>query len=443
MDTAFTGPGRTGPVPNRYCVDLNDTLFEPGDTILYFLHAKNTEGDESYWSETAGHTRSIEEVAASPMEFQILPGGGYLNGGDILYVHDAGDPAIREYFDTAFRALGIEEFVDRYDVRSPAECASNSPGGSGVKNVYDQLIPAYRRIIWSTGSLSAGLLGDGSGAPEKADDFGLLYDFLHNHNTNAGVYISGNNVAVEWSTLSSATANSFRNYISYNLVDGNHFWVGLDNTPLVAGEPGTLFDHPGGPDLMYAAYAHDDTVGFDLIDATGVSATVMSYLDDGLPAGGAVVASAQSNYLGNTAGVILSGFSFDRIRDDAPAGVMDRDHHLADILSWLGDPVSEPVGAGGRVVLVDRLAQNRPNPFNPTTMIEFSLRAPAHATLKVYNVRGQLVRVLLDEPRAAGVHKDVAWNGRNGAGQSVASGIYFYRLMAGDFTDTRKMVLLK
>jgi hypothetical protein len=443
MDTAFTGPGRTGPVPDRYCVDLNETLFEPGDTILYFFHAKNTEGDESYWNESVGHTRSIEEAAASPMEFQIMPGGGYLNGGDILYVDDSGDPEVRQFFETAFRVLGIEEFVDRYDVRGPAECASNSPGGSGVKNVHDQLIPVYRRIIWSTGDLRTGLLGDGTGAPEKADDCGLLFDFLYDHTAGGGVYITGNNVAEEWSTLSSTSAGNLRNLMPYNFTDGEHWSSGLKLSPLIVAEPGTMFDHPAGPDDFIAFHTYEDTVGCDVIEAIASAATVMRYQDDGIPAGGAVVSNSSENNYSNTAAVILSGFSFHRIRDDSPDGVMDRDHHMADILSWLGDPVSYPVGAGGRVAYVDRLGQNRPNPFNPTTTIEFSLRAPAHVTLSVYNVRGQLVRVLLDEKRQAGLHKDVVWDGRNGAEETVASGIYFYRLVAGDYRNTKKMVLLK
>jgi flagellar hook assembly protein FlgD len=63
--------------------------------------------------------------------------------------------------------------------------------------------------------------------------------------------------------------------------------------------------------------------------------------------------------------------------------------------------------------------------------------------LKVYNVAGQLVRTLLNDQRAPGSVHSVAWDGRNDAGQSVSSGVYFYKLVTNDLTQTKKMVLLK
>jgi flagellar hook assembly protein FlgD len=63
--------------------------------------------------------------------------------------------------------------------------------------------------------------------------------------------------------------------------------------------------------------------------------------------------------------------------------------------------------------------------------------------LKVYDVGGRAVRTLLEDERAPGVVHRVAWDGRNDAGESVSSGVYFYRLVTNDFTQTKKMVLLK
>ena len=88
------------------------------------------------------------------------------------------------------------------------------------------------------------------------------------------------------------------------------------------------------------------------------------------------------------------------------------------------------------------LAQNYPNPFNPTTRIEFGLDRAEWVTLAVYNVRGGRIATLVDGPRAAGRYP-VEWNGTDEAGGPVASGIYFYRMTAGDQVRTRKMMLLK
>jgi len=88
------------------------------------------------------------------------------------------------------------------------------------------------------------------------------------------------------------------------------------------------------------------------------------------------------------------------------------------------------------------LAQNYPNPFNPTTRIAFGLAAPGNVSLRIYDAAGRLVRVLVEGARPAGTYAEM-WDGRDSGGRAAASGIYFYRLTAGAFTETRKMALLR
>ena len=90
----------------------------------------------------------------------------------------------------------------------------------------------------------------------------------------------------------------------------------------------------------------------------------------------------------------------------------------------------------------NELAQNYPNPFNPTTTISFSLAQAADARLSIYDVRGALVRSLYDGRKERGIHR-IVWDGTSNGGKHVASGLYFYRLSAGSFDATRKMLLLK
>lgn len=89
-----------------------------------------------------------------------------------------------------------------------------------------------------------------------------------------------------------------------------------------------------------------------------------------------------------------------------------------------------------------RLAQNFPNPFNPTTRIAFGLSAPANVSLRIYDAGGRLVRELVNEKRPAGRFEEI-WDGKGARGEASASGIYFYRLTAGSFAETRKMILLR
>ncbi|MEE9271013.1 MAG: FlgD immunoglobulin-like domain containing protein, partial [Candidatus Krumholzibacteria bacterium] len=88
------------------------------------------------------------------------------------------------------------------------------------------------------------------------------------------------------------------------------------------------------------------------------------------------------------------------------------------------------------------LAQNHPNPFNPTTNIEFTLPVSGPVTLAIYDGEGRRVATLVDGGRPEGVN-NVSWDGRNSRGERVSSGVYFYRLESRYATLTRKMILLK
>jgi hypothetical protein len=87
-------------------------------------------------------------------------------------------------------------------------------------------------------------------------------------------------------------------------------------------------------------------------------------------------------------------------------------------------------------------ARNYPNPFNPETTISFSIPASGQTSVKIYNLKGQLVRTLVNETMNAGYQK-VVWNGTDDNQKSVASGIYFYRVNNAGKTITRKMLLAK
>ena len=93
------------------------------------------------------------------------------------------------------------------------------------------------------------------------------------------------------------------------------------------------------------------------------------------------------------------------------------------------------------------LHANYPNPFNPETWIPYQLAASAEVTLTIYDMNGGMVRRLEVGHQAAGIYQSrtraLYWDGRNDRGESVASGLYFYTLRAGEFTGTRKMLIRK
>jgi hypothetical protein len=124
----------------------------------------------------------------------------------------------------------------------------------------------------------------------------------------------------------------------------------------------------------------------------------------------------------------------------SPSGPGDWDQIIADhpVVYVPPTPVDPAVAP-----LAHALHQNVPNPFNPTTMIEYQVAGgPIHVRIDVYDVAGRHIKTLVDAHQTAGIQRAV-WDGRNSAGQRVSTGVYFYRMRAGRFEQTRKMLLLQ
>jgi hypothetical protein len=435
-------------VPDRYCVDLNDALFVPGDTILYFFaaDADGTSGNrnESYWHRTLGGqgpghaTGNVDKAAASPCEFTILPAGGYNRGGDVLYVDDADDREgpPQQMFDSAFDLLGIRELVDRYDVLGPSSAAGNSLASR--VNAIAQITDPYQKIIWDSAHLSA-TVGDGTGMPEKSDDYCLLYEFLNTDAEDPGLYLAGEDIAEEWVESGGCAGTLRSTYMSFDLLGGDHIAHGEATSPMLVAT-GSAFIHTGVPDELVAYGGCAIINDFDVLAPTGPATTEVPYPFSG---DGAVISQQTPTPAAQTATVILSGFSCNNIRDAFIGFPPARVEHFRDILAKLGNMVPEATGVKPEPKYTNALFNNYPNPFNPATTIRYGIKERAHVSLKIYNAAGQLVRTLIDEVQAPDEVKPVEWDGSNNAGQTVSSGVYFYKLVTKNFSLTKKMVFLK
>ena len=89
-----------------------------------------------------------------------------------------------------------------------------------------------------------------------------------------------------------------------------------------------------------------------------------------------------------------------------------------------------------------RLHQNYPNPFNPATTISFYLTKPTNVRLEIFNILGVRIKTYPEEDRNTGENK-IVWDGKDDNGNSLPSGVYYYRLTIDKFTQTRKMILLR
>ncbi|MBN1999219.1 T9SS type A sorting domain-containing protein, partial [candidate division KSB1 bacterium] len=118
-------------------------------------------------------------------------------------------------------------------------------------------------------------------------------------------------------------------------------------------------------------------------------------------------------------------------------------YKLQDISTDGKSTLHAPVGVEYNAIpLSYALHQNHPNPFNPSTRIRYELPESGYVSIRVYDTGGRLVRTLVAEQKTAGVYF-VTWDRSNESGMPVPSGIYFYRMTAGEFSQTRKMTVIK
>ncbi len=410
----------TGSAPHEYIVDLNDQLYTPGDKVEYYISARNKDGVYSYWSAATGQA---SEVTAQqyPMEMTCLPTlpavvANQPTAVEFLYVDGFSGLGAQPLIETAMSNLGLT--WDRFDRNEPLQARAN---GLGDLATYEQ-IAQYDCIIWNTGDIYNNVFTDA--------DFELMFKYLE-QKPNARLFLTGDNAAKALATSTSpAAANLRASYFNFTLLADDHHNILPAVSPPMTGVAGSPFD--GLTTLAFVGAKGQSH--FDVLAPDGSAFMGMVYGGD--PQMGALLFQEH-----NTARTALAGFSLHAVRDDGITTLPDRVAVLSDLLTYFGKQTS-PVGVGSSAKR-DFLAQNVPNPCNPSTRIAYSMSRAGSVTLRVYDVAGRLVRTLVDDDHSPAGRAEVAWDGRDDRGASVASGVYFYRLEAGSFVSTRKMVLLK
>jgi hypothetical protein len=439
-------------------VPANIGIFRPGDVINYFFAAKNASGVWSYFSKSnKGQGRwfksTLSNCRESPLECSVLPDAGRKPGlpGDKLLVNDShgsDDGATATAWEWIFKYLELD--VDRFDVLAASSAAGNSLA-SRVKNVHTQLIgdpiEIYKVILWDSGSLSSGLMGDG-GSPnggsgiEKSDDFSLCYTFLNSHPDHPGWAYFGDDVVQDWDRLTGYGALSVRDVFMNFVLNTSDQRTQTGVVSPIVYPTAPLASAPWfRPSQAFYAYGGCEVINdFDSPGATGASKVAYRYnnASSGPPA---ALTQWTVNAAGDTGFVAVVGWGWKIVRwiVEGYGGI----RAAQELLEWLGNPTPYITGIEA-LAFENRLGNNYPNPFNPTTTIKYSIAERGHVQLKIYNAAGQLIRTLVNEEQAPQeVPFAKVWNGLNDQNQPVASGVYFYQLTAKNFSQTKKMVVLK
>jgi hypothetical protein len=177
---------------------------------------------------------------------------------------------------------------------------------------------------------------------------------------------------------------------------------------------------------------HVYSAGMSANSGMGYDFTVVSLTDSGVERWvyqydgiDSMASEARSLIMGSDGNLYVAGFTW--------GSGTDEDFTVIS----LGPGVGVEEGLNRPTISGFRLLQNKPNPFHNSTLISYSLPAISGATLSIYDITGRLVETLVDETQQPGIHQ-VRWNRKENP-----SGVYFYRLSAGEFVSTKKMVVVE
>jgi hypothetical protein len=303
--------------------------------------------------------------------------------------------------------------------------------------------------VWDAGDLESGTITEGTIYSDKSNDAQMLVDWMNLAGHDCGLWVCGDDIAYDLDGATSAIATELmETWCGTTLVNTSYFELtggrtaGGVSTPLVKGLSSGIYYHGGVADEFYAYGGCFVINQFDVLERTNNGNYALAYPNYlGSPYYGGIQ-SINTNSGGYTVRTMWWGFSFMYVRDkNGSVAPLVRNHLAKDTFEWMMNTVNVDITGTGTPAATT-LAQNYPNPFNPTTRVDFAIRTKGLVTLKIYNVAGQLVRTLVNETKDPGSYS-VTWTGDNDSGKSVASGVYFYKMETKDYSQTRKMVMLR
>lgn len=445
---------RWGDVVNvdRFSFDLPDSGFLfPGDVIHYYLEAQDNQGGDIGTtllpSDTTGFGDFGSRQYDSSYIMRALPSFNNLAQGDhpaILFWNDFGGRGGEDEWGFALENLGYQVGRD-YDLYY-----TNAPS-SGVGNGLGSLATAtqlngYETILYTSGDLYVMTICNGDEDNDPSDDVGVLESWLQQGNKN--MFLTGDNLAFDLWQSGTATLTFLNSRIGVNFIVPDLIpMIDSQVAPVVRAVPGnSVFQNA---DIQeWIAYGGCPGINeLDAVEVMGATERLAEFTDPHCNSGQYPFAAATLNhdatynnevvYLPYDLMFVYTGGCGDK-RDSAPLAA--RTLLLQEVLFYFGHIGSSPTTD---VPVPDHFAvQCYPNPFNPRLKVAYHMPRRGELTVKIYSLRGELVRTLIDEPVAAG-DGFVPWDGTDGSGREVASGVYFTETRALGETHVQKISLVR
>jgi len=441
------------PISDRFAFDLPDTgFFYPGDVLRYYFEAGDATASDARWATLPADTTGFASFASGvrydqTFEVRALPTVHHAAGGQpsLLVWDDAGGGVRHDAL--WYYALGNNGFIrgedyDLYVTRGPGSGIGNGLGARATP----ALMAGYDALVYTAGSLSLRLLGNGDFETDPSDDLGLLTGWLDSGGKSA--FFMGDNLYSSTAMMGAAGETFVAEYLGAQVVSPSiRPFIGMQTSPLVRAIPGPWA--PYYADEWIVAGGCPVLNDFDAVEATAGSVRLTEFTDPNGNDGVFPWAAMLRRYDGATARNVFS-MPFDLLSAQNAPGweppswaplLPVRAVLLDEILTNMGEQGSGPPIAVDETPAPLRIAQY-PNPFNPRTTIALDLPRAAHVALHVFDLRGALVRTLVDERLAAGRH-EVLWDGADGAGRPAASGVYFAEVRTLGERRLQKMTLVR
>jgi archaellum component FlaG (FlaF/FlaG flagellin family) len=324
-------------------------------------------------------------------------------GLNVLVVDDDGGPNYEQYIENELVSLNAEYGIITSDF-IPANADS---------------LNTFNIIVWNTGITEPGI---------SADEMDVIKTFLDD---GGNLYLNGVDIAYQLADpaspyYTSETIDFFTSYLHSSYILREHSAVitlGISGDPITDGLG--MMNLTGGTGANTINHSQGRYV--NQISAEGMyNANILSFWQK--PNEHPAIRA----FHGFSGKVVFTAFGFESI------ALAERRALFAQrIIDWLNIPVSVEDSNSDLLPGTFDLQQNYPNPFNPETTIEFKVSNTAPVLIKVYDLIGRETAVLVNEVKQPGIYR-VSFDGGN-----LASGVYFYKMIAGDFSSVKKMSLLK
>ncbi|MBN1349828.1 T9SS type A sorting domain-containing protein [candidate division KSB1 bacterium] len=324
-----------------------------------------------------------------------------LNFPSTLIVDDDQGAQCQEFYQQSLEELQIRTAM--WDI-----AVKGSPSAAELEQ--------YKNIIWFT--------GDSRDSTLTKDDQIAISAFLA---AGGNLFLSGDNIGFD--LIESGTS------------EDSAFFAATLNARYVADscrmqQIYPIAQEPLTADISFNLDPGSTHTSPDMIEATGEAQLIFNWMPDSIGAGLKYENSQVNSHL------VYLAFGLEGVEDSAPGM---KKQFFTNIFDWFDDGLVTDIDlstAEMELPVAFKLNQNYPNPFNCSTMISYLLPDAAQVNIEIFNTLGQKIRSLVSGKKKPGFHQ-ILWNGEDDAGIRVASGIYMYRMQAGAYQQTKKLLFLK